>query len=56
MSSFINEKHIPDALALYEANFWNMSQASFLKEAVEADADWAKIVDELNILLRKQRA
>ena len=56
MSSFINEKYMPDGLALHEANFWNMSQASFLKEAVETDANWAKIVDELNIPLRKQHA
>lgn len=38
---------------LHEAEFWNASQASFLKEAIEKDSDWAEIVDELNVLLRE---
>ncbi|MFW2371942.1 MAG: DUF2789 domain-containing protein [Gammaproteobacteria bacterium] len=47
---------VPGHLALHEAEFWSTSQASFLKEAIEEDADWAEIVDELNILLRKPQA
>lgn len=39
--------------ALHEANFWNSSQAVFLKKAKEDDADWADIVDRLNIILRQ---
>ena len=33
--------------------FWSSSQASFLREALEEDADWAEIVDELSNLLHK---
>jgi len=44
---------LPGNLVPYKAKFWNASQASFLKEAVEEDADWAEIVDELNVLLRR---
>jgi len=53
IEDFINRNRpVPDNLALHEAGFWNASQASFLKEAIEEDADWAEIVDELNVLLR----
>jgi len=34
-----------------EAELWNESQASFLKETIEEDADRVEIVDELNVLL-----
>ncbi len=33
--------------------FWSASQATFLKEALEEDADWADIVDELSNRLHK---
>jgi len=37
---------------LHEADIWNTSQASFLKQAVEEDADWAEIVNQLDTMLR----
>lgn len=40
-----------DAL-LAEAPFWTSSQASFLREEIIEDADWAEVVDELNARLR----
>jgi hypothetical protein len=46
-------KPVPSDVELHEAEFWNASQASFLKEAIEKDSDWAEIVDELNVLLRE---
>ncbi len=36
---------------LHEASFWTPSQASFLREAVAADAMWSQVVDELNVKL-----
>jgi hypothetical protein len=36
---------------LYEADFWNNAQADFLKQAIDEDADWAEIVDHLNLML-----
>lgn len=33
---------------LHEAVFWSPSQASFLREALLDDADWAEVVDDLN--------
>jgi hypothetical protein len=40
-------------LELHEAPFWTSSQAEFLREEVEDDADWAGIIDELNCGLRQ---
>ena len=41
----------PDIL-LADAPFWTPAQASFLREEIVEDADWAEVVDELNARLR----
>ncbi|WP_100752165.1 DUF2789 domain-containing protein [Vibrio salilacus] len=41
-----------DAELLHEASFWSKSQAAFLKQAIEEDADWAETVDQLDVMLR----
>jgi len=38
---------------LVDAEFWSESQAAFLREALEDDADWAEIVDQLDVRLRR---
>jgi hypothetical protein len=45
-------KPLPDYCLLHEAAFWTASQATFLAEEIEDDADWAEVVDELNARLR----
>lgn len=45
----------PD-LHLADAFFWSKSQADFLRDEILDDADWAEVVDQLNVLLRKGRA
>ena len=42
---------LPSALCLSDAPFWTPSQASFLREEILKDADWAEIVDGLNARL-----
>jgi hypothetical protein len=37
----------------HQASFWTQAQASFLREAIEEDADWAELVDQLDVMLRK---
>jgi len=37
---------------LADATFWNKAQASFLREEVLEDADWAELVDNLDAALR----
>lgn len=46
--------HAPlrDDIDLANAPFWTESQAAFLKEEKLEDADWAELVDQLNLALR----
>ncbi|WP_025917739.1 DUF2789 family protein [Herminiimonas sp. CN] len=46
--------HAPLAadVALADAPFWTPAQATFLREEILEDADWAEIVDHLNAALR----
>lgn len=37
--------------AIHEAEFWSPAQAAFLKQAIDEDADWAEIVDQLDAML-----
>ena len=43
---------LPEDVKLHEAAFWSPSQATFLCESILQDADWAEVVDELNVELR----
>ena len=42
------------SVELYKADFWNTSQACFLKQMKDEDADWAGIVDQLDVMLRRR--
>lgn len=47
--NFITEhRPLPDTMRLSEAPFWSKSQAMFLREELQEDADWAMVIDELN--------
>ena len=35
-----------------DAKFWQPAQASFLRQQLAADADWAELVDQLSLKLR----
>ena len=43
---------LPEHVPLHEAAFWNPAQAAFLREEIRGDADWAEVVDQLNVRLR----
>ncbi len=47
-----NHRPLPPQVALYEATFWTEAQRTFLREQIQADADWAELVDQLNVRLR----
>lgn len=52
IKDFINSKKpLSDNIELHIANFWNSSQASFLKQVNDEDAEWVEIVDQLNVML-----
>jgi hypothetical protein len=42
---------LPEGMKLADAPFWTPAQASFLREEILEDADWAEIVDQLNACL-----
>ncbi|OEF27626.1 DUF2789 domain-containing protein [Vibrio rumoiensis] len=54
IESFIHRhsNELNRASELHQADFWNVGQATFLKEAKEDDANWAEVVDQLDALLR----
>jgi hypothetical protein len=53
MQAFVEQHHpLPGHVALEDAEFWNGSQSTFLKEAISEDSAWAEAADELNSLLR----
>lgn len=37
---------------LEDASFWNDAQAAFIKGALTEDAEWAELIDQLDIRLR----
>lgn len=49
---FEGHRPLPAEVKLEEAEFWNQSQASFLRQARVADDAWAPAVDRLNVELR----
>ena len=48
-------KHRPldGSVRLADAPFWTSSQANFLRDEINEDADWAELVDQLNLRLRE---
>jgi len=53
IDAFAAAHPLPDDVKLIDADFWTPQQARFLKEELREDAEWAPIVDELNVLLHK---
>lgn len=53
IEQFIGEhRPLPENVLLQDADFWNPSQADFLRQGRDLDAEWAIAIDELNTLLR----
>ena len=47
-----SHRPLESSIALYRAPFWSGMQRNFLKEEIIEDADWAAVIDELNVRLR----
>ena len=45
-------KPVPGHIELHEAECWTPSQAAFLKQMKDEDADWVGVIDQLDVLLR----
>ena len=50
---FLDSYRLRDSsVRLENAPFWTEAQASLLKDEILQDADWAEVVDQLNVALR----
>lgn len=45
--------HLRGHTPLHEAPFWSGAQATFLRDAIAQDANWAPVVDTLNARLHE---
>ncbi|MBE7376777.1 DUF2789 domain-containing protein [Pseudomonas lopnurensis] len=45
---------LPEGVRLADAPFWNESQRALLRDEWIEDAEWAPIVDELNVRLHER--
>lgn len=53
IEAFIQQhKPVPRGTSLAEADFWTDAQSAFITEEIAEDADWAQVVDELDVMLR----
>jgi len=53
INNFINKNgQLLGNIELHQAYFWNTSQATFLKQALDDDADWVEVVNQLDAMLR----
>ena len=52
VDSFFSRHKLDPETRLVNADFWTEAQAAFLNEALEEDADWTQIVDQLDARLR----
>ena len=52
IEAFISNHPLPTDTPLEQAASWSAGQTRFIHEAVEFDADWAEVVDQLDAQLR----
>lgn len=45
---------LPPQVRLADAPFWTPAQATMLREELLEDADWAEVIDQLNLALHQQ--
>jgi len=53
VKQFIDTHKLSRGEALEEAEFWTRSQAAFIRESWQMDADWVGVIEQMNVALRK---
>jgi hypothetical protein len=48
-----DHRGLPETTKISTAPFWTQSQRDFLLKAIQEDADWAPMVDQLNVELHE---
>lgn len=57
IQAFIDaNRPLPAGIRLEEAPFWTLSQAEFLREQIQDDANWVSVIDRLDSALRQTPA
>ncbi|MBM7061685.1 DUF2789 domain-containing protein [Pseudomonas sp. UL073] len=51
IDAFIGSHRLKPGQAIAEGEFWSPAQATFLRESLQDDSDWAEEVDELAVRL-----
>lgn len=51
MRIFIATHQVPKGVQIADASFWTQSQADFLRDSLEEDAEWAEAVDLLATMI-----
>ncbi|GGB62284.1 DUF2789 domain-containing protein [Shewanella inventionis] len=52
IDSFVSRNKVNKDTLLIDADCWNHSQRAFLKEALNEDAQWSEIIDQLDVMMR----
>lgn len=55
IDEFVHTYTIPNHVKLYDASIWSHTQATFLREGLLEDSQWALVIDQLNVLLKLPR-
>lgn len=55
IDEFIANHQLTQDVKVTEAAFWSETQKRFLKEEMHVDAEWAPVVDELNVRLHEKQ-
>lgn len=50
---FLLDNELPQEMHILDAPFWTESQVELLRELLNADANWALVVDQLSEALRR---
>jgi len=54
INHFITVHQLPAETRLVEAPFWTSAQKAFLAEALNEDAQWSEVIDQLDVMLRNE--
>jgi len=54
INHFIIAHQLPAETRLTEAPFWTSAQKAFLLEALNEDAQWSEVIDQLDVMLRNK--
>ncbi|MCL1073594.1 DUF2789 domain-containing protein [Shewanella dokdonensis] len=53
IKDFFKRHYLPQSVRLEDAPFWTPAQSAFLRESLDADAQWAEVIDHLDTSLRR---